>query len=68
VSSQELKPVADPQDSAVTDPAALPLLVEAFGRTDPGLVRGNNEDQFAIAELSKMMRVNRQRSADRGMT
>lgn len=49
---------ADPQGTTVTGPAASPLLVEAFGRTDPGLVRANNEDQFAIAELAKMMRVN----------
>src|ERR1700675_2345806 len=58
VSTQDFNPAANAQDTAVTDPAAPPLLVEAFGRTDPGLVRENNEDQFAIAELAKMMRVN----------
>jgi len=34
-----------------------PLIAEAYGRTDPGRVRPNNEDQFAIAELAKRMRV-----------
>jgi protein phosphatase len=58
VSIQDFKPAADSQGPTANDSAALPLLVEAYGRTDPGLVRGNNEDQFAIAELAKMMRVN----------
>jgi PPM family protein phosphatase len=34
-----------------------PLIAEAYGRTDRGRVRANNEDQFAIAELAKRMRV-----------
>ncbi len=58
MSSQDFDMAADARDPSVTDPAGPPLFVEAFGRTDPGLVRGNNEDQFAIAELAKMMRVN----------
>src|ERR1051325_3613430 len=33
------------------------LAVKAFGLTDKGKVRPNNEDQFLIAELSKAMRV-----------
>jgi protein phosphatase len=34
-----------------------PLTVTAFGITDKGKVRPNNEDQFLIAELTKGMRV-----------
>jgi PPM family protein phosphatase len=34
-----------------------PLTVKAFGITDRGKVRQNNEDQFLIAELTKAMRV-----------
>jgi protein phosphatase len=33
------------------------LAVEAFGLTDPGKVRPNNEDNFLIAELTKALRV-----------
>src|SRR5436305_694837 len=33
------------------------LAVEAAGRTDRGRVRDNNEDQFLIAELEKLLRV-----------
>src|SRR5438552_3319168 len=39
-------------------PARTPALtVKAFGVTDKGKVRANNEDQFLIAELTKAMRV-----------
>jgi protein phosphatase len=58
VSTQDFRPAVDLPCALVTEPPAPALLVEAFGRTDPGLVRNNNEDQFAIAELAKMMRVN----------
>jgi serine/threonine protein phosphatase PrpC len=34
-----------------------PVTVKAFGITDNGKVRPNNEDQFLIAELTKSMRV-----------
>ncbi|MEO7158007.1 MAG: protein phosphatase 2C domain-containing protein [Vicinamibacterales bacterium] len=34
-----------------------PLAVKAFGITDRGIVRPDNEDQFLIAELTKAMRV-----------
>jgi len=44
-------------DTAVILPMPRPLAVEAFGRTDRGLVRKINEDQFAVAELAKIMRV-----------
>ena len=33
------------------------LGVQSFGATDRGLVRPRNEDQFLVAELSRMMRV-----------
>src|SRR4051794_23828298 len=58
MSSQDRDAAAAAQEAPVTGPVHPPLFVEAFGRTDPGLVRENNEDQFAIAELAKMMRVN----------
>lgn len=38
-------------------PSARPLTVKAFGVTDTGKVRTHNEDQFLIAELTKVMRV-----------
>jgi protein phosphatase len=46
----------------MTDQAASPVLerpvtVKAFGITDKGKVRSNNEDQFLIAELTKSMRI-----------
>ncbi len=34
-----------------------PLSVRSFGRTDRGLVRAANEDQFLIAELTKAMKI-----------
>src|SRR5580765_221053 len=44
-------------DEAVLPIAHRPLTVTAFGITDKGKVRPNNEDQFLIAELTKAMRV-----------
>ena len=44
-------------DEAVLPIAHHPLRVTAFGITDKGKVRPNNEDQFLIAELTKAMRV-----------
>ena len=43
--------------SVVPMPATRTLTVKAFGLTDRGQVRPNNEDQFLIAELTKSMRV-----------
>src|SRR5918999_1469156 len=40
-----------------TPTASKPLTVKAFGVTDRGKVRTHNEDQFLIAELTKVMRV-----------
>jgi protein phosphatase len=34
-----------------------PLVVHSFGLTDVGRVRGNNEDHFAIADLSHALRI-----------
>jgi serine/threonine protein phosphatase PrpC len=34
-----------------------PVTMKAFGITDKGRVRSNNEDQFLIAELTKSMRI-----------
>src|SRR5580765_8614031 len=44
-------------DEAVLPIAHRPVTVKAFGITDKGKVRPNNEDQFLIAELTKAMRV-----------
>ena len=44
-------------DESVTPTRPRPLTVKAFGVTDKGKVRTNNEDQFLIAELTKAMRV-----------
>src|SRR6476469_5786618 len=44
-------------DEAVSTIPRRPLTVTAFGITDKGKVRTNNEDQFLIAELTKAMRV-----------
>ena len=44
-------------DESVTATRPRPLTVKAFGVTDQGKVRTNNEDQFLIAELTKAMRV-----------
>jgi PPM family protein phosphatase len=44
-------------DQSVTPTRPRPLTVKAFGVTDKGKVRTNNEDQFLIAELTKAMRV-----------
>src|SRR4026208_803480 len=44
-------------DGAGMPMPARPLTVTAFGVTDKGKVRPNNEDQFLIAELTKSMRV-----------
>ena len=50
----------EPNDVTMTNEAATaepsrPLKVKAFGITDKGKVRPNNEDQFLIAELTKSM-------------
>jgi protein phosphatase len=44
-------------DEVVSPIPGHPLTVTAFGITDKGKVRPNNEDQFLIAELTKAMRV-----------
>lgn len=44
-------------DESVISIPPRPLAVKAFGITDKGQVRPNNEDQFLIAELTKAMRV-----------
>jgi PPM family protein phosphatase len=44
-------------DETVSAIPRRPLTVTAFGITDKGKVRPNNEDQFLIAELTKAMRV-----------
>src|SRR6186713_199095 len=44
-------------DESVPPKRPRPLTVKAFGVTDKGKVRTNNEDQFLIAELTKAMRV-----------
>jgi len=48
---------ATKNDTAVILPMPRPLVVEACGRTDRGRIRKINEDQFAVAELAKIMRV-----------
>jgi len=47
-----------PQDTGEWEQSDSPLEVEACGRTDRGQLRENNEDQFIVAELAKIMRVN----------
>ena len=44
-------------DESATPTRPRPLTVKAFGVTDTGKVRTHNEDQFLIAELTKVMRV-----------
>jgi protein phosphatase len=44
-------------DGSATAAPPRQLTVTAFGVTDKGKVRPNNEDQFLIAELTKAMRV-----------
>jgi protein phosphatase len=49
------------------DPSPRALAVEAFGLTDRGKVRPNNEDNFLIADLTKALQV-RQSSLERVAT
>jgi serine/threonine protein phosphatase PrpC len=44
-------------DDAAASTKRHPLSVTAFGLTDKGKVRSNNEDQFLVAELTKAMHV-----------
>src|SRR4026208_1264059 len=44
-------------DESITTTPPRRLTVKAFGVTDTGKVRTHNEDQFLIAELTKVMRV-----------
>jgi protein phosphatase len=46
-----------PGDTAPWQDLGPGLAVAAAGRTDRGRVRANNEDQFLIAELDKLLRV-----------
>jgi serine/threonine protein phosphatase PrpC len=48
---------AMPRTEVAATPMSPSLTVKAFGVTDRGKVRPNNEDQFLIAELTKAMRV-----------
>jgi protein phosphatase len=50
-------PNVSPQDTGEFEVSGAPLHVEAYGRTDRGQLRKNNEDQFLIAELAKILRV-----------
>ena len=51
-------PTPIPAADGAAAPAPPPsLTVKAFGITDKGKVRSNNEDQFLVAELTKAMRV-----------
>jgi protein phosphatase len=44
-------------DTAPWQDVGPSLTVQAAGRTDRGRVRANNEDQFLVAELDKLLRV-----------
>jgi serine/threonine protein phosphatase PrpC len=48
-----------PSDTIPWIDCSLDLDIDAAGRTDKGRVRTNNEDQFLIAELSKLLTVER---------
>jgi PPM family protein phosphatase len=48
--------MSDPHDTLPVAPSPF-LAVHAFGLTDPGRVRPSNEDQFLVADLSRMLRV-----------
>src|SRR5438067_11658564 len=50
--------------AVASGPSGPALLAKAYGRTDPGRVRGNNEDQFAIAEMAKLMHVKQSSLSD----
>lgn len=39
------------------EPRPSPAEIDVFGLTDPGRVRGENQDQFLIASLHKLLRV-----------
>jgi serine/threonine protein phosphatase PrpC len=56
--SESIESTAKARDTAVFVPEAAPLVVEAAGRTDRGRLRESNEDQFAVAELARILRVN----------
>src|SRR5262249_45695185 len=43
--------------SPPAEAAGLPLVVEAYGKTDRGQVRQTNEDQFLVAGLAKALHV-----------
>jgi PPM family protein phosphatase len=46
-----------PADTGSWDDSSAAFAVTAAGKTDRGLVRDGNEDQFLIAELAKLLRV-----------
>lgn len=37
----------------------IPVVIEAYGHTDPGRMRGNNEDQYLVANLNRSLMVER---------
>src|SRR5688500_2205639 len=57
MNSTDVSPATPGTEVAATLVPARPLTVKAFGVTDKGKARSNNEDQFLIAELTKAMRV-----------
>ena len=50
-------PVSEAPASCAAAPSRPRLNVRSHGRTDPGLKRSNNEDQFLIAALSKALQI-----------
>jgi protein phosphatase len=54
-------------DTAPWDDTSPPLAVSAAGKTDCGRVRGSNEDQFLVAELAKLLRVEQSTLPEPGM-
>jgi hypothetical protein len=50
---REMDQLHGPADTGPWEDTSPPLAVDAAGKTDRGLVRGSNEDQFLVAELGK---------------
>jgi PPM family protein phosphatase len=48
-----------PKSAVTRDIAAFPLAVAAAGKSDCGLVRANNEDQFRVVDLANFLRIDR---------
>jgi serine/threonine protein phosphatase PrpC len=54
---RDMDQLRSPADTGPWEDTSPALAVDAAGKSDRGRVRGSNEDQFLVAELAKLLRI-----------